>query len=149
MDEKGNNYIGNTNALKYDKEEELSKGIEAYFEDCDKRKKPYTMSGLANWLGITRQTLINYGKKDLFFTPIKKAKERVQQQIEENGLDGTANPTFTIFNLKANYKWDDGNKVQVNVNHPKTEKVEDVVDNSNLEKVLYEENKHNKDDSGK
>ena len=145
MPEKENNYIGNTNALKYHTEEELVKGIEDYFEDCKKREKPYTMSGLANWLGITRQTLINYGKKDLFFTPIKKAKERVQQQIEENILDGTFNTTAGIFNLKANYKWDDGNKVNVSINHPKTEKVEDIVDNSNLEKVLYEENRHSED----
>ena len=141
--------IGNDYALKYKSEEELSKGIEEYFENCDKREKPYTMSGLAVWLGIDRTTLINYGKKDKYSTLIKKAKERVQAQIEENAIDGTFNTTFAIFSLKANYKWDDGNKVQVNVNHPKTEKVEDVVDNSNLEKILYEENKHNKDDSGK
>lgn len=145
MPEKENNYIGNTNALKYHTEEELVKGIEEYFEDCKKREKPYTMSGLANWLGITRQTLINYGKGEKYFTLIKKAKERVQQQIEENILDGTFNTTAGIFNLKANYKWDDGNKVNVSINHPKTEKVEDIVDNSNLEKVLYEENRHSED----
>lgn len=142
--EKGNDY-----ALKYKTEEELSKGIEEYFEDCDKREKPYTMSGLANWLGIDRKTLLNYSKTDMFSPLVKKAKERVQQQIEENYLDGTFNTTAAIFNLKANFKWDDGNKVQVNINQPKTEKVEEVVDNSNLEKILYEENKHNKDDSGK
>ncbi len=142
--EKGNDY-----ALKYKTEEELSKGIEEYFEDCKKREKPYTMTGLAVWLGIDRTTLINYGKKDKYSTLIKKAKDRVEQQIEENYLDGTFNTTAAIFNLKANYKWDDGNKVQVNVNHPKTEKVEDIVDNSNLEKILYEENKHNKDDDRK
>ena len=142
--EKGNDY-----ALKYKTEEELSKGIEEYFEDCKKREKPYTMTGLAVWLGIDRTTLINYGKKDKYSTLINKAKDRVEQQIEENYLDGTFNTTAAIFNLKANYKWDDGNKVQINVNQPKTEKVEEVVDNSNLEKILYEENKHNKDDSGK
>lgn len=142
--EKGNDY-----ALKYKSEEELSKGIEEYFEDCKKREKPYTMSGLAVWLGITRQTLVNYSHKDKFFPLIKKAKEKVQAQIEENTLDGTFNTTFAIFSLKANYKWDDGNKVEINVNKPRVEKVEDVVDNSNLEKVLYEENRHNKDDEGK
>lgn len=140
--EKGNDY-----ALKYDNEEELSKGIEEYFEDCDKRKKPYTMTGLARSLGIHRNTLINYGKSDMFCALVKNAKDKVEQQLEENGLDGTANSTFTIFNLKANYKWDDGNKVEVTINHPKTEKVEDIVDNSNLEGVLYEENRHNENDT--
>lgn len=139
--------IGNTYALKYKSEEELSKGIEEYFEDCKKREKPYTMTGLAVWLGIDRTTLIRYGKKDKYATLIKKAKDRVEQQIEENILDGTFNTTAGIFNLKANYKWDDGNKVEVTVNHPKTEKVEDIVDNSNLEGVLYEENRHNENDT--
>lgn len=137
--------LGNDYALKYKSEEELSKGIKEYFEDCKKREKPYTMSGLAVWLGITRQTLVNYSHKDKFFPLIKKAKERVQAQIEENAIDGTFNTTFAIFSLKANYKWDDGNKVNVNINHPKTEKVEDIVDNSDLEKVLYEENRHSED----
>ena len=137
--------LGNDYALKYKSDEELAKGIEEYFEDCKKREKPYTMSGLAVWLGITRQTLVNYSHKDKFFPLIKKAKERVQAQIEENAIDGTFNTTFAIFSLKANYKWDDGNKVNVNINHPKTEKVEDIVDNSNLEKVLYEENRHSED----
>lgn len=141
--------LGNTNALKYKTEEELKKGIEEYFENCDKRKKPYTMTGLANSLGIDRITLINYGKKELFFTLVKKAKDKVEQQIEENSLDGTFNITASIFNLKANYKWDDGNKIDVNVNHPKVDHIEEIVDNSNLEKVLYEENKHNKDDGTK
>ena len=122
---------GNDYALKYKSEEELSKGIEEYFEDCKKREKPYTMSGLAVWLGIDRTTLINYGMQS--------------EQIEENAIDGTFNTTFAIFSLKANYKWDDGNKVNVSINHPKTEKVEDIVDNSDLEKVLYEENRHSKD----
>ena len=140
--EKGNDY-----ALKYKSEEELSKGIEEYFEDCKKREKPYTMTGLAVWLGIDRITLIRYGKKDKYATLIKNAKDRVEQQIEENILDGTFNTTAGIFNLKANYKWDDGNKVEVTVNHPKTEKVEDIVDNSNLEGVLYEENRHNENDT--
>lgn len=138
--EKGNDY-----ALKYKSEEELSKGIEEYFEDCKKREKPYTMTGLAVWLGIDRITLIRYGKKDKYATLVKKAKDRVEQQIEENYLDGTFNTTAAIFNLKANYKWDDGNKVEINVNKPRVEKVEDIVDNSNLEKVLYEENRHNQD----
>ena len=102
-----NGYFGNTNALKYKTEEELQKGIEAYFNMCDEKEKPYTMTGLALSLGIDRITLINYGKRDLFFTLVKEAKERVQAQLEENALMGKSNSTFTIFNLKNNYGWRD------------------------------------------
>jgi hypothetical protein len=114
---KENGYIGNTNALKYKTQEQLQKGIDAYFEKCDEDNRPYTMSGLAYSLGVDRVTLINYGKSDLFFTQIKDAKQRVQAQLEENALSGKGNAVFTIFNLKNNYGWKDAvennNKVQI------------------------------------
>lgn len=99
--------IGNTNALKYKTGKELQKGIDKYFQECDKKQKPYTMSGLAESLDIDRITLINYGKRDSFFTLIKKAKQKVERQLEENALIGKGNATFTIFNLKNNYGWRD------------------------------------------
>lgn len=102
-----NGYFGNTNALKYKTQEQLQKGIDAYFKECDEKEKPYTMSGLALSLGIDRVTLINYGKSDLFFTLVKEAKDKVQAQLEENALMGKGNATFTIFNLKNNYGWKD------------------------------------------
>ena len=102
-----NGYFGNTNALKYKTQEQLQKGIDAYFKECDEKEKPYTMSGLALSLGIDRVTLIRYGDKDLFATQVKEAKDRVQAQLEENALMGKGNATFTIFNLKNNYGWKD------------------------------------------
>ena len=119
-----NGYIGNTNALKYKTEEELQKGIEAYFNMCDENQRPYTMSGLALSLGIDRITLINYGKRDLFFTLIKDAKQRVQAQLEENALMGKGNAVFTIFNLKNNYGWRD--QVEVKNEHEIT-KVDELL----------------------
>ena len=65
------------------------------------------MSGLANALNMSRQSLINYSKDDEFFDTIKKARADVEQQLEENALSGKANSTFTIFNLKNNYGWRD------------------------------------------
>ena len=108
-----NGYIGNTNALKYKTEKDLQKGIDKYFQECDKKEKPYTMSGLAESLDIDRRTLINYGNNDLFCSLIKKAKQKVERQLEENALTGKGNPTFTIFNLKNNYGWQDRTEVEV------------------------------------
>lgn len=104
--------IGNTNALKYKDETELARLIEEYFDHCDDEDKPYTMSGLAYWLGIDRRTLINYGERDSFFALIKGAKDRVQAQLEENALNGKGNATFTIFNLKNNYGWKDKQEIE-------------------------------------
>ena len=72
------------------------------------------MSGLAFALDLDRKSLLNYSKNEKFFPTIKKAREKVEQQLEENALMGKANATFTIFNLKNNYGWRDS--VEVNNN---------------------------------
>ena len=87
--------------------EEVEEKINAYFNYCEEKEKPYTMSGLAYYLGISRQTLVNYSNQYQFFDTIKKARDRVQMQLEENALSNKANPTFTIFNLKNNFDWKD------------------------------------------
>ena len=87
--------------------EEVEEKINAYFNYCEEKEKPYTMSGLAYYLEVSRQTLVNYSNKDEYFDTIKKARDRVQMQLEENALSNKANPTFTIFNLKNNFDWKD------------------------------------------
>ena len=87
--------------------EEVEEKINAYFNYCEEKKKPYTMSGLAYYLGIDRKTLLNYSKNEEYFHTIKKARDKVQMQLEENALSNKSNPTFTIFNLKNNFDWKD------------------------------------------
>lgn len=96
----------------YNSKEEMQKIIDSYFSLCDQLERPYTMSGLANALNMSRQSLINYSKDEEFFDTIKKARAKVEQQLEENALMGKANSTFTIFNLKNNYGWRDS--VEIN-----------------------------------
>ncbi len=107
-----NGYIGNTNALKYKDEKQLEKAINDYFAKCDEKEKPYTMSGLALSLGIDRRTLINYGNKDLFFSLIKNAKLKIEQQLEES-LYRLGNNSGVIFNLKNNYGWVDKQEQEI------------------------------------
>lgn len=92
--------------------EEVEKKINAYFNYCEEKEKPYTMSGLAYYLEIDRKTLLNYSKNEEYFHTIKKARDRVQMQLEENALSNKANPTFTIFNLKNNFDWKDKMEVE-------------------------------------
>lgn len=87
--------------------EEVEEKINAYFNYCEEKEKPYTMSGLAYYLEIDRKTLLNYSKNEEYFHTIKKARDKVQMQLEENALSNKANPTFTIFNLKNNFDWKD------------------------------------------
>src|SRR4051812_2952541 len=108
---------------------ELQAHINAYFADCDphisthkvlKKKRgkyvavdepyithsrPYTVSGLALWLGTNRQTLLNYAGREEFLDTIKLAKAKIEAYVEENHLSGYINATTGIFNLKNNYGW--------------------------------------------
>lgn len=98
----------------YTSVDKMQEKIEEYFEMCDEKEKPYTMSGLAYALDMDRRSLLNYSKDEKFFPTIKRARERVEQQLEENALTGKANATFTIFNLKNNYGWKDNIEVEGN-----------------------------------
>lgn len=108
--------------LKFQTVEELSACLNEYFEFCDNRVKeipskdggvtlikhpaPYTMSGLARRLGISRDTLCNYHNRELFSDTVKAARDRVQEDIE-NRLMETPNQSGAIFNLKNNFGWKD------------------------------------------
>ena len=110
--------------------------IEEYFDYCDNRlvngydnktnqqfayinPEPYTMSGLAYYLGIDRKTLLNYSKKDQFFPTIKKARNRVEMDIDRRLNDKNAFTPGLIFNLKNNFDWKDKTEVDNNIRLPK------------------------------
>lgn len=106
MSKNNTNYFGNQNAAKYKTQEQLQQAIDKYFDDCDKKDKHYTMTGLAIALGIDRMTLLRYGDKDLFAPLIKNAKARVEERLEDC-LYRLGNNSGIIFNLKNNFKWKD------------------------------------------
>lgn len=115
--------------LAFKSAEELQKVIDEYFDWCDNRTKkiwiektqseimvsdpaPYTMSGLARRLGVDRQTILNYSKKDEFFGTIREARSRVHEDVETR-LMGTRNEKGAMFNLKNNFGWKDETKTDV------------------------------------
>lgn len=115
--------------------EELKSVIDEYFDFCDSRIKeihtkegdviaithpaPYTMSGLARRLDISRDTLVNYSNRELFSDTIKEARDRVQEDIETRLME-TSNQSGAIFNLKNNFGWKDKREVEHDVNLDKT-----------------------------
>lgn len=90
--------------------------IDEYFNDCDIREAVYTVEGLAYWLDMDRQSILNYEKKDEFFGTIKKAKMRILSRLHEMAAVGKYNPTMAIFNLKNNYGYADKTEVDMNAN---------------------------------
>jgi hypothetical protein len=126
--------------LKYETVEALDRAINAYFDMCDPHtqrrvvdcginekgetiwrerevmteQRPYTISGLANALGVTRQTLLNYADREEFFDSIDRAKSRCEEYAEQQLFEGNANGAK--FNLINNYRgkhqdWSDKHEI--------------------------------------
>lgn len=108
---------------KYNSVEEMQQLINDYFNYCDENKKPYTVSGLANALDLTRQSLLNYEEDDEFFDTIKRAKSKIEQFAEECLFVGS-NTAGVIFNLKNNYNWKDKQEIEAEVNTDVTINIE-------------------------
>lgn len=70
--------------------------------------KPISVTGLAVALDTTRETLLDYQENAEFSDTIKKAKQFIENYVEEGLLGGKINPAAGIFNLKNNWKrWKD------------------------------------------
>lgn len=109
----------------YETVEELEAVIEDYFESCwvdkitesiDKdgvctmstiryQNRPYTVTGLALHLNLTRQGLINYQERAEFVDTITRAKTKVEMGYEEALFSKNSNGP--AFGLKENFGWKD------------------------------------------
>ena len=93
--------------LKFETPEILQAKIDEYFAVTPPRE--VTITGLALFLDTSRETLMNYEKRDNFFDTVKKAKDRVQNEYEKDlrrqGRSGD------IFALK-NFGWSDKQEVE-------------------------------------
>jgi len=109
----------------YQSVEELEAMIADYFDSCwidkvtehtDKdgactmstvryQVRPYTVTGLALHLDLTRQGLLNYQGRPEFVDTIRRAKTRVEMGYEETLF--TKNANGAAFGLKENFGWKD------------------------------------------
>ncbi len=94
----------------------LEKDIKAYFDYCDSVnegqktiKKPYTLSGLLSFLGITRLQFEALCKKRKYAPILLDAKAKIEAFIEENSLNGSLSANASSNSLKYNFGW--GEKV--------------------------------------
>lgn len=123
---KGHKYtVGNNGGRpeSYSDPEVLKGVINDYFSECikvddngDAHFQP-TMTGLARRLGLSRETLVQYGKKEKFSDTIKEARLIVQEALEDRLY--ASNVAGVIFNLKNNFGWADKQEIEM------SEKVQD------------------------
>jgi len=77
--------------------------------------KPYTITGLAVFLGTTRDLLLDYEKKKKYSDTVKRAKSIIYAYAEEFLYSGK-NPTGAIFNLKYNWNWSEKTEIDLTTN---------------------------------
>ncbi len=96
---------------KYEDERVAEARIRRYFEWCELKGKPYTVTGLANFLDVSYETLQKMEKGKSGYSVglanlIKRARAIVAQQVEEKILTDK-NPAGAIFWSKALMGWSD------------------------------------------
>lgn len=113
--------------LKFKTNKLLEEAVQDYFDYCDNRMvsvyvkdlgdsiqvanpAPYTMTGLARALGLSRQALMEYSGREQFGDTIRRARQRVEEYAETMLYEGK-NATGVIFNLKNNFGWVDKSEV--------------------------------------
>lgn len=126
---------------KYETKEEIQKKIDEYFDSCyrpirilvkdtntyitlkddngdviKEQYRPFTVTGLADALDMSRQSLLNYSKDEEFFDTIMRAKRKCEMYAEERlfDKDGANGAKFSLAN---NFEsWKDKKDVDANVN---------------------------------
>lgn len=118
--------------LKFKTPEILEELVDKYFEECDRKEEPYTMTGLALALDTSRETLLDYDARDRFSDSIKKARRRCENYAEKY-LFGGKNVVGAIFNLKNNYKrWKDKTETDIILKTKLTqEQVDEIIKRRN------------------
>jgi hypothetical protein len=122
---------------------------EAYFEKCDDRvvekwdskaetvigvsqPEPYLKSGLALYLEVTTQTMLAYSKdKDgPFSSIIKRAYDRIQNDLEMRAIVNNKQAVGCLFNLKCNHGMIEANRLEVKQTISFEDMTDDELDNT-------------------
>lgn len=102
--------------LKYSTPELFRDKALEYFAHCKKEQKPYTITGLCLFMGITVLTFSHYKERAEFEEIVNLIRLQCEDWIVENMLTNKANATAAIFNLKNNYGWKDQAQLDVTSN---------------------------------
>lgn len=124
---------------KLDNPEEVQAKIDEYFEVMDKCNRPYTMSGLAYFLGTNRMTIMNSRNRNPEINEIiGRARDKIEQYVEEQ-LFVNPRTVGCIFNLKNNFGWQD--KQEISVGQTNQNLLADM-STEDIKKLLQEETEY-------
>ena len=122
-------YLKANSRCTYKTPQELVEVITDYFKFCDKKQRPYTISGLALHLGLSTQTLRRY-ENDYGDTEFADIINRAKQVIEAYTAEATFdNRKFqgAKFNLENNFGWTNKQDTNLSGEVSNIVKLEDVL----------------------
>jgi hypothetical protein len=100
--------------FKFATPEDLQIAVDKYFADPE--SKPWRMSGLAYYLGVSRVCLLDYKNRTKYGQIVERAKDKIEASIEQLLLErGGPSPAGIIFNLHNNYSWRQKSEQDINV----------------------------------
>jgi len=129
---------------------EFQAAIDQYFVDCDNTtitkkqvtgkgdiidvpmSRPYTMAGLAEAVGMSREILNQY-KNGVFADIIARARERIERQNVELGLLGCHDARLATLNLASNYGY--STKQEMSIAHS-TAEISDAELSARIDRLL-------------
>lgn len=91
--------------------EQIKQRAKEYFNFCAENDRKPQWTGLANWLGVSRDTLNSWENGEYRGSThsdlIKRIKSIIEEIIVECGNNGDIQQVFAIFQLKAQHGWRD------------------------------------------
>lgn len=85
--------------------QELEEKLIPYLEDCKARKLLPTKTGLALFVDVSKDTLLEYAKKEEYSASVKKIFTAIEEAWTQNL--GKSYPVGSIFFLKNSFGWTD------------------------------------------
>lgn len=106
----------------YDRPKITQEMIDAYFKDCDENKRPYTVAGLCEALGMEKEYFLGYRKTEnknwKYGKMFGAARRKILRYAEEQLFLGGKNSSGILFFIKQNFG-DESDEAKKKKNEPK------------------------------
>lgn len=96
--------VGRPNS--YETAEALQNAIDNYLDECADTNAPLSVSGLAKYIGVSRQTLSTYYEKDEFYLLMDRTRGAIEYDREKRTLANMTRTEQYRYILRRDFDWD-------------------------------------------